>query len=51
MQNIHYPIDMTFKITTLSNDFIAKDSTGATIAYTKQKLFKLKEKVTVFADE
>lgn len=51
MKKIQYPIDLTFKITTLSNDFSAKDADGVSLAYVKQKLFKLKESVTVFSNE
>ena len=51
MENIHYPLDLTFNITTLSNDFSAKDSSGVSLAYVRQKLFKLKESVTVFSNE
>ena len=51
MQNLNYPINFTFNITTLSNDFTASDSQGRTIAYVKQKMFKLKEDITVFSNE
>lgn len=51
MEKIIYPLDLSFKIGTLSNDFTATDAEGLTIAYVKQKMFKLKEKVVVFADE
>lgn len=47
----NYPLKFEFKISTLSNDFNAKDSEGNTIAYVRQKMFKLKEKVVVFSDE
>ncbi len=50
MKHIQYPIRFAFKITTLSNDFTATDATGATIAYVKQKMFKLKEAITVYGD-
>ncbi len=49
MQNIQYPVRFSFRITTLSNDFTAKDATGQTIAYVKQKMFKLKEAITVYS--
>lgn len=51
MENFNYPIDFTFNITTLSNDFKATDSQGTYIAYVKQKMFNLKEDITVFNDE
>ena len=45
-----YPIDFKFKIGTIHNDFTATDSMGNTLAYVKQKMFKLKEHVVVFSD-
>ncbi|MEO9954454.1 hypothetical protein [Nonlabens sp.] len=51
MNNLQYPIKFSFKITTLSNDFTAKNASGQTIAYVKQKMFKLKEAITVYSDE
>ena len=47
----NYPLKFQFKISTLSNDFIAKDNDGNTLAYVRQKMFKLKEKVIVYSDE
>lgn len=51
MQNITFPVNFKFKIGTISNDFIATDSTGKTIAYVRQKMFKLKEDIQIFNDE
>lgn len=51
LDNVFYPYDFSFKIGTIHNDFIAKDATGVTKAFVKQKLFKFKEHVEVFADE
>lgn len=51
MQNFEFPIDFTFNIGTLSNDFTAVDARQKTVAYVKQKLFKFKEDVSVFEDE
>jgi len=50
-KNFNYPITFEFKISTLANDFTAKDASGNTIAYVKQKMFKLKEAINVFSDE
>jgi uncharacterized protein YxjI len=51
MENLYqYPIDLQFKITTLHNDFEARDANGSSIAYVKQKLFKFKEDISVFSD-
>jgi uncharacterized protein YxjI len=44
----NYPIDFTFKITTLHDDFLVTDSAGETLAYIKQKIFALKTAVKVF---
>ena len=51
MGKIIYPLDLKFNIATLANDFTATDAEGLTIAYVKQKMFKLKEKVVVFSDK
>jgi len=51
MQNLKFPLQFQFKITTLSNDFVASDSSGATVAYVKQKMFKLVDEIGVFSDE
>jgi uncharacterized protein YxjI len=50
-KDFNYPISFEFKIGTLANDFTAKDASGNTIAYVKQKMFKLKEAINVFSDE
>ncbi len=51
MQNLKFPINFVFKISTLSNDFTATDANGRVVAYVKQKLFKLKEDISIFSDE
>lgn len=51
MNQINFPVNFKFKLSTLSNDFTATDSTGKIIAYVKQKLFKLKEDITIYSDE
>ena len=51
MQNLQFPIDFEFKIGTMANDFVAKDLSGKTIAYVRQKMFKLKEDIEIFSDE
>jgi hypothetical protein len=50
-RDFKFPIMFEFKIGTLANDFTAKDANGNTIAYVKQKMFKLKEAISVFSDE
>lgn len=51
LKGFKFPITFEFKIGTLANDFTAKDANGATIAYVKQKMFKLKEAISVFSNE
>lgn len=51
MKNLQFPINLQFKIGTLANDFTASDASGKVVAYVKQKMFKLKEDISVFNDE
>jgi hypothetical protein len=51
MKNLKFPINLTFNIATVSNDFSALDAEDRVIAYVRQKLFKLKEDIEVFSDE
>ncbi|GAA4278222.1 LURP-one-related/scramblase family protein [Aquimarina mytili] len=51
MKELQFPVKFVFNITTLSNDFTAKDVNGKTFAYVKQKMFKLKEAITIYEDE
>ncbi|MEM5564563.1 hypothetical protein WNY78_05590 [Psychroserpens sp. AS72] len=48
MKDLNFPISFTFNVTTLSNDFTAKDASGKTIAYVRQKMFKLKEAISIY---
>lgn len=47
---LNFPITLSFKIMALSPQISVTDATGQLIGYVKQKLFKLKEQVTIFAD-
>ena len=51
MKDLDFPITFDFNITTLSNDFTARDAQGKIIAYVRQKMFKFKEDIQVFSDE
>ena len=51
MQDIQFPVQFEFKISTLANDFKATDANGKMIAYVRQKMFKLKEDIQIFSDE
>ena len=51
MQNLQYPLCLKFKLTTLASDFTITDSNENSLAYVRQKMFKLKEDVVVFNNE
>ncbi|XXQ68547.1 hypothetical protein ACKLNO_01380 [Neisseriaceae bacterium B1] len=51
MQNIQFPLDFKFKIFTPSNDFSVFDAQGNEIAYTRQKIFKIKEGIEIFRND
>jgi uncharacterized protein YxjI len=46
-----YPLSLTFKILAVARQFSVTDATGNPVLYVRQKPFKLKEAVTVYADE
>ena len=46
-----YPLQLSFKLLALAPQIYVRDAAGQLRMYVKQKLFKLKEQVTVFADE
>ncbi len=48
---MNYPLTLSFKILAIARQLSVRDSGGRLICYVKQKAFKLKESVTVFADE
>jgi uncharacterized protein YxjI len=47
---IQYPLTLSFKIFALASQFSVTDDSGRVIAWAAQKLFKLKEAVSVFSD-
>lgn len=51
MQNLQYPLFLKFKISTLASDFTITDNNGNSLAYIRQKMFKLKEDVVVYNNE
>lgn len=51
MNKLLFPIELSFKIGTIANDFVAKDANGSMVAYVRQKMFKLKEDIEIFNDE
>lgn len=48
---MHFPLQIAFKRIALSPQIRVTDANGRLTHFVKQKLFKLKEAVTVFADE
>ncbi|MCF6213740.1 MAG: hypothetical protein L3J45_06935 [Flavobacteriaceae bacterium] len=51
MKELKFPVKFVFNISTLANDFTAKDANGKTFAYVRQKMFKLKEDISIYEDE
>ncbi|MBD2196329.1 MULTISPECIES: hypothetical protein [Calothrix] len=47
---MQYPLELTFKFWALAPQISIVDSQGNLVFYLKQKLFKLKEAITIFAD-
>jgi uncharacterized protein YxjI len=47
---VNYPLDLSFKLMALANQISVTDAQNDLIFYVRQKMFKLKEAVTVFAD-
>lgn len=48
---MNFPLQISFKVLAIARQLSLTDATGNLIFYVKQKAFKLKEAVTVFADE
>lgn len=46
-----YPLELSFKLLAIASQIYIRDADGNLIGYVKQKLFKLKEDINVFADE
>ncbi|AFY48151.1 hypothetical protein Nos7524_2308 [Nostoc sp. PCC 7524] len=47
---MQYPLELTFKLWALAPQISVADHQGNLVFYVKQKLFKLKEAITIFAD-
>lgn len=47
---MQYPLELTFKFWALAPQISIVDSQGNLVFYVKQKLFKFKEAITIFAD-
>lgn len=48
---MNYPLQLSFKLLAIASQIYVRDTNGQLIGYVKQKLFKLKEDINVFADE
>ena len=48
---MNYPINFTFKLLAIASQIYIRDANGSLLGYVKQKLFKLKEDINIFADE
>lgn len=48
---MNYPLQLSFKLLALASQIYVRDANGQLLGYVKQKLFKLKEDINVFADE
>jgi hypothetical protein len=47
---VEYPLQLSFKLLAIARQVSVTDARGQLVLYVKQKAFKLKETVTVFAD-
>jgi uncharacterized protein YxjI len=48
---MNYPLNLSFKLIAIASQIYVRDAGGNLIYYVKKKAFKLKEAITVFADE
>ncbi|WP_196889455.1 hypothetical protein [Aureivirga sp. CE67] len=48
---LQFPIKFKFNVATMANDFTAKDANDQTIAYVRQKMFKMKEDILIYNNE
>ena len=48
---MNYPLHLSFKLLAIASQIYIRDANGELLGYVKQKLFKLKEDISVFADE
>ena len=48
---MEYPLSLSFKIMALSPQIYVRDANGDVVCYVKQKMFRLKEAVTVYRDQ
>ena len=46
-----YPLELRFKLLALASQISVREANERLVCYTRQKMFKLKEAVTIYADE
>ena len=51
LQELQYPLTLSFKILALASQATVTDATGRTVLYTKQKLLKFREHVEIWTDK
>lgn len=50
LQNLQYPLTLSFKILAFASQATVTDATGKTVLYTRQKILKFKEHVEIWTD-
>ncbi len=48
---MNYPLNLNFKLLALANQIYIRDADNNLLGYVKQKMFKLKDDINIFADE
>jgi uncharacterized protein YxjI len=48
---MNFPLSFSFKILAIASQIFVHDANGSPIAYVKQKLFKLREDIDIYADQ
>lgn len=48
---MNFPLSLSFKLLALANQIYVRDAGGNLLGYVKQKMFKLKEDINIYADE
>lgn len=48
---MNFPLSLSFKLLALANQIYIRDANNNLLGYVKQKMFKLKEDINIFADE
>lgn len=51
LENLQYPLTLSFKILALASQATVTDAAGRTVLHTKQKMFKFREHVEIFTDK